>query len=233
MLTWAVLAASIPFAALAVVTTLPVGLALAFVAGAGALLTEVVGVTILQPVLDERVLARVFGILDTTVIGCHPRRVGRRASPCQSGRSALDPRERRRVRAGRVARRSATPTLAVGSARARRRELAAPVRLLARQPVFHHAPRPVIERVAADMDVEAYGTGATIITHGDVPDDFYGSSRVRVGVYSVDDMGCDLVNELGPATGSARSAYSRACPEPRPRGRSSRCCSTGSPGISS
>ena len=44
VLTWAVLGSSVPFAALAVTTSLPLGLGLAFVAGAGGLLTGVVGV---------------------------------------------------------------------------------------------------------------------------------------------------------------------------------------------
>lgn len=201
VLAWAVLASSIPFAALAIVTTLPVGLALAFVAGAGGLLTEVVGVTILQRVLDERVLARVFGILDTTVIGAIL--AGSAVVPPLVGGVGL----RWTLAIGGafvpVVSLVAVPRLRTlsRSARTRRRELAAPVRLLARLPVFRHAPRPVIERMAADMGVEAYGAGSTIITQGDIPDDFYVIASGRVGVYSVDDMGVELINQLGPGDG--------------------------------
>ena len=201
VLTWAVIASSVPFAVLAVVTSLPVGLALTFVAGAGGLLTEVVGVTILQRVLDERLLARVFGILDTTVIGAilagsavvpplvalvglrWTLVIGAALVPVLS--LAVAPRLRRLSR----------------SARARRRELAPRVRLLAGLPVFRHAPRPALERIAAGMTSESYGAGVTVITQGDVPDDFYAVVSGRLGVYSVDGAGEELINGLGPGDG--------------------------------
>lgn len=201
VLTWAVLASSVPFAALAVTTSLPLGLGLAFVAGAGGLLTEVVGVTILQRVLDERVLARVFGILDTTVIGAIlvgsavvpplVRLVGLRSTLVIGG--ALVP----------ALSLAAVPRLRAlsGVARARRRALAAPVRLLARQPVLRHAPRAVIERIAANVAVETCSVGVDVITQGDVPDDFYAVVSGRLGVYSVDDAGAELINELGHGDG--------------------------------
>lgn len=201
VLTWAVLASSVPFAALAVTTSLPLGLGLAFVAGAGGLLTEVVGVTILQRVLDERVLARVFGILDTTVIGAIlvgsavvpplVRLVGLRSTLVIGG--ALVP----------ALSLAAVPRLRALSrvARARRRALAGPVRLLARQPVLRHAPRAVIERIAANIAVETCSVGVDVITQGDVPDDFYAVVSGRLGVYSVDDAGAELINELGHGDG--------------------------------
>lgn len=201
VLAWAVLASSVPFAVLAVITSLPVGLGLVFVAGAGGLLASVVGVTILQRVLDERVLARVFGILDTIVIGA-----------ILAGSAVVPPLVNlvglrwtlvigcALVPAVSLA---AVPRLRVlsRSARARRRALAAPVRLLVRLPVLLHAPRPVIERIAAEMAAEPYGTGVDVITQGDVPDDFYAVVSGRLGVYSVDATGDELINELGPGDG--------------------------------
>ena len=201
VLTWAVVASSLPFAALAVVTSLPAGIGLVFVAGAGGLLTEVVGVTILQRVLDERVLARVFGILDTTVIGAIlagsavvpplTAMVGLRWTLVIGGALvpvlslAVAPRLRRLSR----------------SARARRRELAPRVRLLAGLPVFRHAARPALERIAARMTEERYGPRAAVVTQGDVPDDFYAVVTGHLGVYSVDGAGEELINQLGPGDG--------------------------------
>lgn len=201
VLIWAVLASSVPFAALALTTSLPVGLGLAFIAGAGGLLTEVVGVTILQRVLDERVLARVFGILDTTVIGAILAGsaivpplvdvVGLRWTLLLGG--AVVP----------ALSLAAVPHLRALSlaARTRRRAQAAPVRLLARLPLLRHAPRPVIERLAADIATEEYGAGVDVITQGDVPDDFYAVVSGRLGVYSVDNGGAELINELVPGDG--------------------------------
>lgn len=233
VLTCAVLASSVPFAVLAVVTSLPVALGLTFVAGAGGLLTEVVGVMILQRVLDERILARVFGILDTTVVGAIlagsavvpplVRLVGLRWTLVIGG--ALVP----------VLSLVAVPRLRqlLRSARARRREFAAPVHLLAHLPVFRHAPRP------RDRTHRS-GHGRRGLQHrrddhhtgrrpGRLLRDRLGPGRSTASMRRAPTWS----TSWAPATGSVRSACSRACRVPRPSGRSSRWCSVGSPGTSS
>ena len=201
ILVWSVVASGVPFAALAVVGWLPVAMVLLGIAGAGSVLTEVVAVTILQRSLDERVLARVFGILDATVIGSVL--VGSAAAPWLVEAFGL--------RWALVVGGAAIPLLTLAAtprlhrlsrtAGRRREELTAPVRLLASLPVLRATPLPVIEGMAGAMRVESHDAGTTVIAQGDSPDDFYAVVSGRLGVYLRDGEQLRQINEVGPGEG--------------------------------
>lgn len=201
ILTWAVIASGVPFAALAVVDWLPAAMVLLVVAGAGSVLTEVVAVTILQRSLDDNVLARVFGILDATVIGSVL--LGSAIAPAVVRVFGL--------RWALVIGGAAVPLLAVAAAprllrmsRAagrRRDELAVPVALLGGLPVLRATPTPVLESIAAAMPLETHAPGATIIAQGDEPDDFYVVVAGRLTVHLREGREERQINTLGPGDG--------------------------------
>jgi CRP-like cAMP-binding protein/predicted MFS family arabinose efflux permease len=152
-------------------------LALALV-GAGNSILDVSGFTLVQRLVDDRVLARVFGVLETSVfltVG-----IGALLAPLivagLGARGAL------------IATGTVLPTLAL---LARRRlsaldeATAVPVpelELLRRVRLFHPLPAPQIERLARRLERVSATAGATIIRQGEPGDRFYvvGSGELEV-----------------------------------------------------
>jgi cyclic nucleotide-binding protein/transmembrane secretion effector len=169
----ATLVAGIPFAALAVVRVSWVAWVLMVLAGAASVVTEVVAMTVLLRALPQQVIARVFGLTDSLLVGSIL--IGSLAAPVLIDATGV---EWSLVVVG-----AALPTTAVVAARqlqrlaargTRRRVALAPrVELLASQPWLRHAPPLALETLAASGVEEEMAPGEILIREGDEPDDFF------------------------------------------------------------
>ena len=199
----ATLLTGIPFALLAVGDLLPIALLLMVVSGVGSVVTEVLAVTLMQRSLPREVLARVFGILDSVVIGAVL--VGSAAAPVLVDVIGL--------RASLVVVGAVVPVLgaAVATLMISTRgavsadasaDLAARVALLGDVPWLRELVRPALESLARVADPIEHRAGVEIVREGDAPDDCY---VVVEGTVEVWQRGPELeavrVATLGPGDG--------------------------------
>jgi MFS family permease len=146
--------------------------------GVGNTLVDVAGVTLMQRAVDDRVLARVFGALESLLVGTLA--VGAALAPVLI--HAIG------VRAALIAVGSVLPVLAlVAWRRLRRIDVAAVVpteriALLRSLPIFAPLAEPTLERLAANLEEARLPAGAAVFRQGEPGDRFY---VVRAGALEV------------------------------------------------
>ena len=211
----ATLVAGIPFAVLAVVRVSWVAWVLMLLAGAASGVTEVVAMTVLLRALPQQLIARVFGLTDSLLVGSIL--LGSILAPVLIHAIGI---EWSFVVVG-----AALPATAVVAARQfqrlaargtrRRVALAPPLDLLAAQPWLRHAPPLALESLAASAVEEALQPGDVPIREGDEPDDFFLVLDGEFDVSQVERADPVVINRMAPGRASARSVCSAPSPAPR------------------
>jgi MFS family permease len=198
----ATVAGGAPFALLAEVHVPFFAVALVVAAGAGAVVTEVAAMTLMLRALPQGVLARVFGIVDSLLVGSIL--VGSLLAPALIELIGL--------RASLVVVGGLIPATALvgahGLLRAGRRGIAARQRIeprlvrLTAQPWLAEVLPLALEALAAQSVEEHVADGVDVVRQGDAPDDFFvvleGSFVVTKRVGDAEPV---VVNRLGPGTG--------------------------------
>ena len=180
----------VPLAALAATRTLPPALVLFTIAGAGSVVVEVSGTTLMQRSADNDVLGRVFGVLQSLMLGALA--VGSVIAPALVG--WLGPRGAF-IAAGLV-----LPILVVPLWPSLRRIDAEgrvpdePLALLRGIEIFAQLPEPVVERLAAGATAIDVPAGQAVVTRGEAGDDMYVIASGRATVELEDGSS----RELGP-----------------------------------
>ena len=198
----AVLAASLPLALVAVANGPPMALVLAGILGLGTVVTDVLALTTLQRLIPSDRLARVFGILDSLLVGANV--LGAAVSAWLVGVVG--------IRATLVAIGVAPAVAVIGVVGLARRRvepgavdltvLRPAVDLLAGLPMLRTASITSVEALAAAATERTMGPGTEAVTQGDVPDDFYAilGGRFDVLVTSSDGV-TRRVRSLGEGDG--------------------------------
>ena len=197
----AVLASSVPLALVAAANGPPMALVLVGILGLGTVVTDVLALTALQRLIPSDRLARVFGILDSLLVGANV--LGAAVSAWLVGLIG--------IRATLVVI-GVTPVLAVvGVTRLSRQaepdaiDLAAlrpAVDLLAALPMLRTASIPSIEALAAAATERSMPPGTAAVAQGDAPDDFYVIVRGRFDVLVTSADGATrLMRSLGEGDG--------------------------------
>ncbi|HKP17904.1 MAG TPA: MFS transporter [Gaiellaceae bacterium] len=156
----------------------PVALAALAVLGLGNTLVDVAGLTLMQRTAPSDVLARVFGVLETLLVGT----IGLGAILAPLLIDALG------IRWALVATGAFLPALAALTWRqlltidAGARAPTDGLRLLERIPIFAPLPTPSLERLASQLDEVAVPAGGTVIRQGDAGDRFYVVESGRLSV---------------------------------------------------
>lgn len=194
--------AGIPFAALAVVTSAWLAAALMVLAGAGSVITEVVAMTVLLRSLPQHMIARVFGLTDSLLVGSVL--LGSLLAPVLIEVTGL--------RVSLVIVGAALPVIAIIGARqwqhlaargtGRRAALAYRLDLLVAQPWLAYALPTVLESLAVNAIEEDVPAGTVLIGQGDPPDDFY---LILEGEFEVSQalpgLAPKVINRMGPGQG--------------------------------
>jgi MFS family permease len=198
----AVLAASLPLALVAITNDPPVALVLAGVLGLGSVITDVIALTSLQRLIPGDHLARVFGILDSLLVGANV--LGAAVSAWLVGLVG--------IRATLVVI-GITPAVAVvGVAGLARRRLdpgavdltllRPAIDLLTGLPMLRTASITSIEALAAAATVRSMPPGTEAVRQGDAPNDFYAVVRGRFDVLVTSSDGTTRrVRSLGQGDG--------------------------------
>ncbi|MDX6479983.1 MAG: hypothetical protein QOG85_493 [Gaiellaceae bacterium] len=179
-----------PFAALAAFGTLPPALVLLGVVGAGSVVVEVSGTTLIQRSADNDVLGRVFGVLQSLIMAAMA--LGSIIAPGLVG--LLGPR------GALIAAGVFLPALLVPLwPTLRRIDVEAqvpeePLALLRRIEIFAQLPEAVIERLAASATLVDVPAGTAVVTRGEAGDDMYVIASGRATV----ELEGGTTRELGP-----------------------------------
>jgi predicted MFS family arabinose efflux permease len=198
----AVLGASLPLALVAIANGPPVALVLVGILGLGTVITDVLALTTLQRLIPSDRLARVFGILDSLLVGANVlgaavsawllSLVGIRATLVVIGVApafavvGVAALARRRVDPG-----AADLTL-----------LRPAVDLLAGLPMLRAASITSIEALATAATERSMAPGTEAVRQGDAPDDFYAIVRGRFDVLiTTGDGATRRVRSLGEGDG--------------------------------
>jgi MFS family permease len=188
----------LPLAVIGVWPSEGAALVLLVLAGTGYTVTDVAGFTLLQRVVDDAVLARVFGTLESLALAATG--AGALLAPL-----LIDGLGVRGALGATGAFVPLVMLVAWRSLRAVDPGAAVPVELLdllRSAPIFAELPQPALERVAARTAVESHDAGATIFRQGDRGDRFYviedGSVEIDVDGASVRILGPrDFFGEIG------------------------------------
>jgi MFS family permease len=198
-LTAAALVTAVPMICLSFVHVPALVYALMVVEGAAIIVADVVYLTMLQRTVDGAVLGRVFGILDSLMVG--GILVGNLLAPVLVAVIGLD---LALVVGGGIL--VVVAVLVLPRARALDREAAArSARIsaiadqLARADIFSDATRPVLEGLAAATTIEPVPAGTVVVREGDPADDLF---VVVDGTLEVTSKGegrvVERIRELGP-----------------------------------
>ena len=173
---------SLPTALIPLVDNLQVVVALQVIRGAGTLVVDVLAVTALQRALAPELVARVFGVFFALVLGAIS--LGALIMPVLVSALGLD--------GALVAVAVGVPLLALASgpwliamdrtAVTRLAELTPKIRLLEVLGIFSGAPRPVLERLAANVTEQAVSEGSVIVKEGEPADALYVLTTGEVAV---------------------------------------------------
>jgi CRP-like cAMP-binding protein len=195
-----VLATGVPLALVAFATVPVLAYALMAVTGAGSILLEVTGLTMLQRSLSNEVMGRVFGVMTSLFVGS--LLLGSLVTPILIDVISL---KGTLVLAGLilpVVILFALPSLRSldRSSVARMQELSGRVGALAGLSIFAGAPRQTLETIASVMTEESAEPGTDVIREGDSADDFFVVRNGELDVVAVGEMGTGprKVNSLGP-----------------------------------
>ncbi|MDP9233067.1 MAG: MFS transporter [Actinomycetota bacterium] len=216
-----VLATGVPLALVAFATLPVVAYALMAVTGAGSILLEVTGLTMLQRSLSNEVMGRVFGVLTSLFVGS--LLLGSLVTPILIDAISL---KGTLVLAGLilpVVILFALPSLRSldRSSVARMQALSGRVEELGRLSIFAGAPRQTLETIASVMTEESAEPGTDVIREGDPADDFFVVRDGELDVVAVGEMGTsprkvnslrpgDYFGEIGLLEGIPRTASVRA-----------------------
>jgi MFS family permease len=193
-------AGSVPLAAIAFVVQPIAAFAILVVAGAGAIVVDVVSVTLLQRALPSDVLGRVFGIYDALDVGAIM--VGALVAPILVSLVGLD----NALIIGGVTL-PLVPLLGFPAMRrlgdvaaSRATTLAPTVDLLSQLGIFDGAPRASLELLASRATTIDVPAGTTVITQGEPAEHLYVviSGYLDVVFARVPDAQLMTVNTLGP-----------------------------------
>jgi MFS family permease len=173
VLTGSVLVAGLPLSLLAFIDDPLPAYLLLVVEGAGSIVLDVVAITLLQRVVLQHVMARVFGVLDSVVVAgilagslvAPPLIIalGLQATLVVFGAGLV------------CALLIAAPKLRAvdRAARAKRARLSSRVATLAGVAAFQGAPRQTLEAMAQALQPEDYSPGSTIVRQDEPADDFF------------------------------------------------------------
>jgi MFS family permease len=199
-----------PFAALAAVHTLAPALVLLAVVGAGSILVEVSGMTLMQRSAENEVLGRVFAVLQSLIMGALA--LGSVIAPGLV--SWLGPR------GALIAAGVFLPALLVPlwpsllKIDAAGKIAAEPLALLRGVEIFAQLPEPVLERLAAGATTVDVGPGEAVVTRGEPGHQFYVIAAGRVAVELEDgtrELGAgDFFGEIALLRDVPRTATVRA-----------------------
>jgi MFS family permease len=194
----------VPLALAAAVSSLAPALVLFGILGAGSVLVEVGGITLLQRSAENEVLGRVFAVLETTILGALA--VGSLVTPALvswlGARGAL-------VAAG-----AFVPVLIVPLWPSLRRIDAEaviaeePLELLRKIDIFAELPEPVLERLAKGATAVSTAADQVVVAIGEVGNHFYAIATGRVVVERED----GTTRELGPGDSFGEIALLRDVP---------------------
>jgi CRP-like cAMP-binding protein/predicted MFS family arabinose efflux permease len=194
------LAFSLPLISLAVIRRPALAYAVLAVEGAGNIVFDVLAITMLQRVVRQELLGRVFGVLDSLsvagmlagslLVPVIVAAAGLRGALVVAGGTLL------------VCTAAALPRLRGldRQAEVTRRRLAPKVALLEGLRVFEGAPRQALETLAAAMEERPVPAGAVVVAEGEAADAFYVVRSGTLAVLSAGERGGPpaRVNTLGP-----------------------------------
>lgn len=194
----AVLVAGLPLSLLATVNDPIPAYALLVLEGAGSIVLDVVAITLLQRIVPDNVMARVFGVLDSVVV-----------AGVLAGSLVAPPLITTLGLSGTLVAFGAglVCTLLVAApklrtidraAKRKRDMLAERIETLARVSALRGAPRQTLEAMASIAREESHPAGSEIVHEGDPADDFYVVASGRLDVESSGESGRSArkVNEL-------------------------------------
>lgn len=201
----------LPNIVLAVTTSPAVAVAAQVARGAGTLIVDVLAMTALQRAVAPEVTARVFGVFWALIVGAIA--LGALVAPPVVGLLGLDGAIVVLALAPALLSIAAYPALAqMDRASAVRTALLAPrVAVLEATGLFAAAPRPVLERLAAESSEVAVSSGHALIREGDHADALYvlksGEVAVQSGARTIATLGAgSWFGELGLLEGIPRTA---------------------------
>lgn len=191
--------AALPMAGLAAADAVPVAFVLVLVAGLGAVIVDVLALTVLQRTVAGEVLGRAWGLLDATAVGAMLAG-GFVVAPTvaalgDSGALVVLP----------VLALVAVPLGARGVRAAALRsgavleEIAPRLAVFERVAIFHGAPPAVIERLAMSARTQRYPAEASVVVQGEPASDLYVVESGRLEVVRLHDDGrASVLATLGP-----------------------------------
>lgn len=202
VLAFSVLSCGLPLAALAMGGNVVVACVLAALIGGGNIVLEVITVTVLQRLVDERVMARVFGILDS--IGVIGILIGSFvAAPLIAAGGIKTALVVIGIGVPLVASTLAPKIRRLDEVAAERAERLAPlVAHIEQTGIFDGASRQSLERLAGEADAVRVGRGTVVIAEGEPADFFFvvvdGEFEVTTGASAVNRMEKgDYFGEIG------------------------------------
>lgn len=195
-----VLASGLPLALVAFVSLPVLAYALMAITGAGSILLEVTGLTMLQRSLSNEVMGRVFGLMTSLFVAS--LLLGSFVTPIMIGALSL---KATLVISGLIL--PVVILFALPQLRsldrtsiARMEQLSARVETLGRLSIFEGAPQQTKEAIASVMTEESFAPGDEVIREGDPPDDFFVVIEGGLDVIAAGELGTEprQVNSLGP-----------------------------------
>jgi MFS family permease len=186
-----ILVSAIPLALAATVSSLAPALILFGILGAGTVLVEVGGITLLQRSAENEVLGRVFAVLESVILGALA--IGAVVAPALISWLGAD--------GALIAAGVAVPVLLLPLWPSLRRIDAEaviaeePLELLRRIEIFAQLDEPILERLAGAATVVTTAAGQVVVARGEAGNHFYVIASGRAGVELEDDV---TTRELGP-----------------------------------
>jgi CRP-like cAMP-binding protein len=214
VLTLAMLLYCLPNAVLAFTESATLATAAQVARGAGTLIVDVLAMTALQRAVAPEVTARVFGVFWALIVGAIA--LGALIAPPVVAALGLEPAIVVLAAAPALLSLAAYPTLARldRASAVRTAVLASRVVVLEATGLFAAAPRPVLERLAAETSEIAVSAGEALIREGDPADALYvmrsGEVEVEAGGKTVATLAAgSWFGELGLLEGVPRTATVR------------------------
>jgi CRP-like cAMP-binding protein len=170
------------------------------VTGAGSILLEVTGLTMLQRNLSNEVMGRVFGVMSSLFVGS--QMLGSIVTPLMIAVFSL--------RGTLVVTGLILPVVIMfalpqlksldRASTARMKELAGRVAALGSLRIFEGAAQQVLESMASVMTEESVAAGTIVVREGEAADDFFVVLEGELEVTAVGEVGSEprMVNSLGP-----------------------------------
>ena len=194
MITLSLASTAVPLAALVSIRSTPLACVALVVLGAGVVVFEVLSVVLLQRLSRRYMLGRVFGLVGTASNA--GKLLGALVAPVAAAAFGVGGAFVVCGAAVGLSGAASIPGLIMltRSTRLRREQLRPITEVLAQAGLFDGASQLVLERVAAAIEIEAVGSGTTMVREGDPADDLF---IIRGGEFMVTKSGARL-NVIGP-----------------------------------